>query len=636
MYTNKKHLGLIWLTLIFGFIGCFTETDRLSEKNIDSAKLIFGSIERNVIFEDGKATVLVPDDTDLNGSFEFETSEEAILTYNNNIGFSGMKVSFDEAKPFTFSVVAEDESSTNYQITVVMPRSSIKAVTKASIAGVAATIDSNVITAIVPFGSDLSQIQFDFEYTGIDATEESGVLVDLSQKKYLTITATDNTRYRYIIRADVADLVPLKALGVKSVNTGEVFSGVLEDNIFKIELPDGTDLSNEKFFLDISIPDSYRASISSEEQLMFADDQLQELKIAVAGGVQLNYYFQINIAEGLNGSADDMNSFAELLDISVDLELPPDAPFLIQLDQETKDVKPVINHELGTVEYTFSADLGKYLDGNSFPYTVQLPEEATSDKQEDILVSLTNPTVLTITSANGLNQKQYTIRFIRTEPISLELKKLMYNTDNASIKPFIYPFSEELTYKASVKDLLVISGFFSFELDERVTFEKTQKDGIVVSQIDNAWTLSGFSDNRPSTSITVTSPDGEKADYIIAVNILPTNRLLSFSLVKIVGETKFRNAFVDRHGHLEGYEIGIQEEDAADLRFRYKIILDSPETSTLVHNGKTLEKTEGELTLQLGDNVFFTKGVFNPRITTMRVVIDPKPIEPPAVGIIDF
>jgi hypothetical protein len=106
------------------------------------------------------------------------------------------------------------------------PATSDKDITAFTLAGVAATIDGNMIDATLPYGTDVTALAPTIVTTGTSVAPASGATQDFSHPTTYTVTAADHSTKNYVVTVAVAAsdthaITKFSVLGVDGTITGD-------------------------------------------------------------------------------------------------------------------------------------------------------------------------------------------------------------------------------------------------------------------------------------------------------------------------------------------------------------------------------------------------------------------------------
>ncbi len=153
-----------------------------------------------VINESAKTiSVTVPYGTDVTSLIAFFSSTGAEITVNGVEQESGVTEN-DFSSPVTYSVTAEDDSTVDYIVTVIVAASDAKDITSFTIDGQSdSVIIGTDITVIMPYGTDVSNLAPVIIHTGANINPASGQAQDFTSPVVYTVTAEDSSTKEYTV-----------------------------------------------------------------------------------------------------------------------------------------------------------------------------------------------------------------------------------------------------------------------------------------------------------------------------------------------------------------------------------------------------------------------------------------------------
>ena len=224
----RKILFLL-IPVLFIFYGCDGKSDsnKSSAKLIESMKLTFGSLEKNLVFKNDSSAVELPAKTSLEAVLTFSLSAKSILKKAEKELKSGDKITFENGKSSTFSVIAEDNSTKSYVITVNLakeqtptpkpeePKKDTKSIELLNIRlhktkeRIPSNIQDKDITITLPAGTNLAKDTLILELdqpTGYKSKPANGDTIKLVAGTPLEIQVTkpDESKETYRLIASVA------------------------------------------------------------------------------------------------------------------------------------------------------------------------------------------------------------------------------------------------------------------------------------------------------------------------------------------------------------------------------------------------------------------------------------------------
>ena len=164
-------------------------------------------------------TATVPFGTDVTALVATFSTTGASVAVGTTLQVSGV-TAHDFTNPITYTVIAGDGSTADYTVTVTVAPSSANTITAfaflsinnspALLADVTATITGTSITAIVPFGTDVTGLVATFATTGVSVTVDNTAQISGATANpfgapvsYL-VTAADQTTRTYTVTVSVA------------------------------------------------------------------------------------------------------------------------------------------------------------------------------------------------------------------------------------------------------------------------------------------------------------------------------------------------------------------------------------------------------------------------------------------------
>ncbi|MEI6092769.1 MAG: DUF5018 domain-containing protein [bacterium] len=133
------------------------------------------------------------------------TSLSPNLTISNKASVNpGSGISQNFTNPIVYTVTAEDGSTENYTVTVIVANSSYKEITSFSILGILGTRVGTNISVIVPYGTVVSSLTPTIVYTGLSVNPASGLVHDFTNPVIYTVTAADSSSQQYTVTVTVS------------------------------------------------------------------------------------------------------------------------------------------------------------------------------------------------------------------------------------------------------------------------------------------------------------------------------------------------------------------------------------------------------------------------------------------------
>lgn len=108
---------------------------------------------------------------------------------------SGTTVDF--TYPATYTVTAEDGSTQEYRVTVIIEKSGAKNITDFEIDGIAGVFNGTNINVTLPAGNDEKSLSPTIGHTGESISPDSGSVIDFTNPVTFTVTAEDGTQKTY-------------------------------------------------------------------------------------------------------------------------------------------------------------------------------------------------------------------------------------------------------------------------------------------------------------------------------------------------------------------------------------------------------------------------------------------------------
>ncbi len=153
-----------------------------------------------VIDESAKTvSVTVPYGTDVTSLIAFFSTTGAETTVNGEEQESGVTEN-DFSTPVTYRVTAEDDSTVDYTVTVIVAENDAKDITSFTIEGQSdSVIIGTDITVIMPYGTDVSSLSPAIIHTGASINPASGQAQDFTNPVVYTVTAEDSSIKEYTV-----------------------------------------------------------------------------------------------------------------------------------------------------------------------------------------------------------------------------------------------------------------------------------------------------------------------------------------------------------------------------------------------------------------------------------------------------
>ena len=144
-------------------------------------------------------TVNVPFGTDVT-SLVADFSVSGVATTVNGVEQESGVTANDFEDPVAYTVKAEDNSTTDYTVTVIVGTSDAKEITAITIAGqISFNISGTDITVVMPSGADPSSLTPDITHTGASINPASGTAQDFTNPVVYTVTAADSSTIEYTV-----------------------------------------------------------------------------------------------------------------------------------------------------------------------------------------------------------------------------------------------------------------------------------------------------------------------------------------------------------------------------------------------------------------------------------------------------
>lgn len=589
-----KNIKYILLVMLLSVLGC-SESEEISSDTSLNMVMKFGEVTRQVIFDKQTAVVNVPVGTSFQDvQLEYIINPASILIYDEVVMVSGAKVGLKEAEEFLFSVVAQDQTWEDYRVTVLTPNSSKKKVTRARIGGIEADIKQDTIKVVLPFASDVSRLRFEFEHNGIAASLESGLVLDFSRQKVLTIDAIDKSQQRYVVAVEVKLVQFLDQVGIIIQKTGERVPAVIDGNQFTAQIPYDIDLSQDVLFLDFQIPEGYTSSVARDTPL----DLTAGVPFNIVFNIKedLTLLYQLTVSGGKDDiPPEDLKNIARV--DKINLQYSRSQSVFGGSAGNITEVVPRIDHELGTIVFSLPYTTVAGIEGESVPYTLELLGKATVEKSDELIISYTEKTRFVVTSEDGNNQREYSISFEKDKSPLNELFNLGIEANGDFYSPVLVGDEYQITLKASkfLTDIIP-----RFDLSEGATASIFSGEALVGFQLDSP------------KEIVVTAENGDKRTYYLTISQealkSDKNELLEFFISDDQGKDlqymrlKY-HLDSEEYTHVNNIRILFPvESDINTEKFRVSFNLSHPNAQlfyneTVVNDGDYLKFTQGDQNL---------------------------------------
>jgi trimeric autotransporter adhesin len=233
--VKRAHIAPLWL-LIFGVSaslcacggGGSSGVNSPPRASASSAAAITSFSVQGVegVINDAYRTIgiTMPPGTDVSAGIATFSTTGASVKVASTVQVSGATPN-DFRAPVVYTVTAEDGSSKEYTVVVIVPSSSAKALTSYGLNGFVGFVNETgkTIDVMVPFGTDVTSLVASFNITGTavkigDTSQVSGTTTnDFSQPTVYTVVAADGTKADYTVNVSVAP-VEVKEITSLSVN----------------------------------------------------------------------------------------------------------------------------------------------------------------------------------------------------------------------------------------------------------------------------------------------------------------------------------------------------------------------------------------------------------------------------------
>ncbi len=444
----------------------------------------------------------------------------------------------DFTRPLIYQVTAEDGSTAEYTVTVIIAANSAKAITSFSINGVAGDIINNNIGITLPYNTNLTGLVAKFSTTGASVkigqiTQISGVNINnFTNPLTYTVIAADGSMASYTVTVTLA-ANSAKAITSFSING---VSGVINNNTIGITLPYGTSPAGLIAAFTTTgqqVTVNSKVQISGHTQNDFTNPLIYT--VTAADGSTFDYTVKVTIA--LN-SADSLLSFqvngvsATIKNFNIGLTLPYGTN-LTKLDPAfTTNGKEVF---IGTTPQTsghsivdFSAPVTYTVEaanGDTANYTVQIKDAPSPSKQ------------ITSFKINGVSG------VINNNTIGVTLP---YGTNPSSLVAKFVTTGKQV----SVNSVVQISGHTVNDFTHPVVYTVTAADGttaqytvVVKIALNSAKAIKSFSINGINgtifgLNINLTLPYGTDRSKLIATFTTTGSTVFIGNTVQVSGTTQ--------------------------------------------------------------------------------------------------
>lgn len=210
-------LSVVLLMAVF-MTACNSGSTQSSDKAITSYSLVGAS----GIINGQNISVTLPYGSSMSNLIANFTISGTEADVNDNKQISG-ETSNDFTNPLTYTVTAEDGSTTDYTVTVTVASSTDKAITSYSLDGVDGVIKGGSISVIMPLGTKLDALTAKFTTTGLNVAIDGVTQVSdetsngFTNPLTYTVTAADGSTTDYIVTVTVA-LSSAKEISSYSIN----------------------------------------------------------------------------------------------------------------------------------------------------------------------------------------------------------------------------------------------------------------------------------------------------------------------------------------------------------------------------------------------------------------------------------
>jgi uncharacterized protein YcfJ len=181
---------------------------------------------------DQAITVTVPYDTDI-------TSLSPDIEFTGNAVSPASGAPQDFTDPVTYRVTAGDGSARDYTVTVRYALSDAKAITSFNIGDAIGVIDGQVITIIVPYGTDLTGLSPVIGFTGSTVSPASRIAQDFTNPVTYQVSADDGSARDYAVTVQQA---ASDEKSITSFDIGDV-AGIISGPAITLTVPYDTDLA---------------------------------------------------------------------------------------------------------------------------------------------------------------------------------------------------------------------------------------------------------------------------------------------------------------------------------------------------------------------------------------------------------
>ncbi len=153
-------------------------------------------------------------------------------------------VAQDFTSPVTYTVTADDFSTTNYTVSVTVASGSAKEITSFNIPSIPATgvISGTNIDITVPFGTDVTALVPAITHTGANISPASGVAQNFSAAVVYTVTAADTSTQNYTVSVTIAPNTAKEIISF-DITSPVTASGAIAGLNISVEVPFGTDVT---------------------------------------------------------------------------------------------------------------------------------------------------------------------------------------------------------------------------------------------------------------------------------------------------------------------------------------------------------------------------------------------------------
>jgi hypothetical protein len=512
MHSSRIVLGsLVWLALV-GLAACgdniHSSANALTKFSFTAASNPGLSSDVSATINDNAVAATVPFGTNVTHLVATFVANAAKVMVDGTEQQSGATAT-DFTRPVTYKVIADDGSSRDYTVTVIVAAFTAKEITSFEFlsmnnpslaSNVTATINGTAIAATVPFGTNVTALVATFQTTGTSVRvagtlQASGTVAnDFTNPVKYTVTAADGSTKDYTVTVTVAkdtakDITSFEFLSANNDGLDADVAATINGTAIAATVPFGTDVT-VLIATFSTTGDSVAVGGVTQVSGITANDFTNPVTYTVTAADGSTKGFTVTVTIAAN-TAKDITAFAFLSTKNTGLDA---------------DVVATINGTAIAATVPFGTDVTALIA--TFSTSGDSVEAGGVTQVSGITPNVfINPVTYTVTAADG-STKGFTVTVTIAANTAKDITAFMFlSTNNAGLDADVVATINGTAIAATVPfgtDVTALIATFSTSGDSVAVGGVTQVSGIMPNDFTNPAPYTVTAADRSTKTFTVT------------------------------------------------------------------------------------------------------------------------------------